>query len=54
MFSATVATGNHYFLDGVLGLVVAVAALRIALLMQRRSRETAAATAPVVQAPNSS
>jgi len=52
MFSATVATGNHYFLDGILGLVVAIAALRIALLLQNRPEEPQ--PAPVVQAPSSS
>ncbi len=52
MFSATVATGNHYFLDGILGLIVAVAALRIALFVQNRPEEPQ--PAPVVQAPSSS
>jgi membrane-associated phospholipid phosphatase len=51
MFSATVVTGNHYFLDGVLGLVVAVAALRIALYVQKRFQD---GSAPLVQAPSSS
>jgi len=51
MFSATVVTGNHYFLDGVLGLVVAVAALRIALYVQKRFQD---GPAPLVQAPSSS
>jgi membrane-associated phospholipid phosphatase len=37
MFTATVVTGNHYILDGVLGLIVAIAALRIALFMQARA-----------------
>jgi membrane-associated phospholipid phosphatase len=45
MFSATVATGNHYFLDGVLGLIVAIAALRIALFVQKRAE--APAQAPI-------
>jgi membrane-associated phospholipid phosphatase len=52
MFSSTVATGNHYFLDGVLGLVVAVAALRVALFLQKRPQ--AVATPAVAGAPNSS
>ena len=52
MFTATVATGNHYFLDGVLGLVVAAAGLRIAFLIQRYEADEA----PVAQleAPSSS
>jgi len=39
MFSATIVTGNHYFLDGVLGLVVAILALRVAMEIQRRGQE---------------
>jgi membrane-associated phospholipid phosphatase len=53
MFSATVATGNHYFLDGVLGLIVAIGALRIALFVQRRA-QTREAAALSVNAPSSS
>jgi membrane-associated phospholipid phosphatase len=51
MFTATVVTGNHYFLDGVLGLIVAIFALRIALFMQKRAEVEQAAPA---QAPISS
>jgi membrane-associated phospholipid phosphatase len=36
MFTATIVTGNHYFLDGVLGLLVAAVALRVSLAIQRR------------------
>ena len=36
MFLSTVATGNHYFLDGVLGVLVAAMALAIALKLQAR------------------
>ena len=39
MFTATIVTGNHYFLDGVLGLLVAVLALRVALAMQQGGQE---------------
>lgn len=35
MFLSTVVTGNHYFLDGVLGFMVAAAALGIALRLQK-------------------
>ena len=47
MFTATVVTGNHYFLDGVLGMIVAGAGFGLALLMNRRSqaRERRAALA---------
>jgi membrane-associated phospholipid phosphatase len=51
MFSATVVTGNHYFLDGVLGLVVAFAALKVALYLQGRTQPAAQ---PVAGAPSSS
>jgi membrane-associated phospholipid phosphatase len=50
MFSATVATGNHYFLDGVLGLIVAFMALKVALYVEKRTAEQS----PLPQAPNSS
>jgi membrane-associated phospholipid phosphatase len=51
MFTATVVTGNHYFLDGILGLVVASVALRIALWMQdwTQQRELAQLEAPTSQ-----
>lgn len=39
MFTSTIVTGNHYFLDGVLGLAIAAAALRIALFVQKRTEE---------------
>ena len=52
MFSATVVTGNHYFLDGVLGLLVAILALRIALFVQKRAQ--AGELRRLAQAPNSS
>jgi hypothetical protein len=52
MFTSTVVTGNHYFLDGVLGIIVAGAGLVIALqvrrLTERRSRPAE------IQAPSSS
>jgi membrane-associated phospholipid phosphatase len=51
MFTATVATGNHYFLDGMLGLVVAATGLRIALLIQQREAEVPTAQ---LEAPSSS
>jgi hypothetical protein len=35
MFTSTVATGNHYFVDGLLGLVVASMGLAIALYISR-------------------
>lgn len=34
MLTATVATGNHYFIDGLLGIVVAFAALRVAVYIR--------------------
>jgi membrane-associated phospholipid phosphatase len=49
MFTSTIVTGNHYFLDGVLGLIVAAVALRIALAIQRR--ELARAVEVVTEAP---
>jgi PAP2 superfamily len=39
MFTSTVVTGNHYFIDGILGLVVAGVALRIAMSIQGRTEE---------------
>jgi membrane-associated phospholipid phosphatase len=39
MFTATVATGNHYFLDGVLGIGIAGVALLIALRIKRYGEE---------------
>jgi hypothetical protein len=48
MFSATVVTGNHWFLDGALGLVVALTGLAAALRIRRwiamRTRAPAPAT----------
>jgi hypothetical protein len=38
MFTATVVTGNHYFLDGLLGMIVASTGLGIALALHSRSR----------------
>ena len=35
MFTATVVTGNHYFLDGALGILVATLGLLIALRVDR-------------------
>lgn len=43
MWTATIVTGNHYFLDGVLGLCVALVALRIALVIQNRGLTESAA-----------
>jgi membrane-associated phospholipid phosphatase len=45
MWTATIVTGNHYFLDGVLGLMVALVALRIALFIQSRGLTLPAAPA---------
>jgi membrane-associated phospholipid phosphatase len=39
MFTSTVVTGNHYFIDGMLGLVVASFALYIATWIQRRTEQ---------------
>ena len=41
MFTSTVVTGNHYFLDGMLGLMVASGGLGIAYLMQRWAKKRA-------------
>jgi membrane-associated phospholipid phosphatase len=51
MFTATVATGNHYFLDGVLGIAIAGVALLIALRIKRYGEERLQVEA---QAPSSS
>ncbi|HEY4684801.1 MAG TPA: phosphatase PAP2 family protein [Dehalococcoidia bacterium] len=51
MFTATVATGNHYFVDGLLGIVVASGGLGLALLL-RRVHDRLPGTA--AQAPSSS
>jgi membrane-associated phospholipid phosphatase len=59
MWTATIVTGNHYFLDGVLGLLVALVALRIALFIQSRGMTLPAAptleyeTAAQLEAPSS-
>jgi membrane-associated phospholipid phosphatase len=50
MFTATVVTGNHYFVDGALGFVIACVALRIALAMQKREERAAALRAAKVSA----
>ena len=52
MFIATIATGNHYFLDGVLGLIVAGFALLLALSIQRTAERRGLARQ--LQAPSSS
>ncbi|MPZ48578.1 MAG: hypothetical protein GEU75_04565 [Dehalococcoidia bacterium] len=36
MFTSTVVTGNHYFVDGLLGMIVASTGLGIAMLLHRR------------------
>ncbi len=36
MMTATVTTGNHYFVDGVLGIIVALVGLAVALALDRR------------------
>jgi hypothetical protein len=51
MFTATIATGNHYFLDGVLGLIVAGAALMLALSIQKTAEKRGLARQ--LQAPSS-
>ena len=51
MWIATIVTGNHYFLDGMLGLIVACIALRISLAIQRRSKDPS--TAVQLEAPRS-
>ena len=55
MFTATIVTGNHYILDGLLGMVVASSGLGLALMMHRRSRrrerEAALADAGVTPPP---
>jgi membrane-associated phospholipid phosphatase len=51
MWTATIVTGNHYFLDGMLGLIVACIALRISLSIQRRGER--AAEAIQLEAPSS-
>jgi hypothetical protein len=38
MFTATVVTGNHYFIDGLLGMLVASTGLGIAMLIHRRDQ----------------
>ena len=53
MFMSTVATGNHYFLDGLLGMLVAALALSLALGLERLGEKWRLA-APLTQAPSSS
>ena len=50
MFTATVVTGNHYFVDGMLGLAVASTGLGIAVLINRYEEKRRA----LAQAPSSS
>ena len=52
MFTATVVTGNHYILDGVLGLLVAMIGLGLALLIERWSEKRHQRA--LLQAPSSS
>jgi hypothetical protein len=52
MLTATVVTGNHYFLDGLLGVIVASAGLGIAVLIKRWSERRAAANEGESQAPS--
>ena len=47
MFTSTVVTGNHYFLDGLLGMLVASTGLGIALLLHRRSERKRRLEQPV-------
>jgi hypothetical protein len=54
MFTSTVVTGNHYFLDGVLGLVVAATGLGIALVIHRRAERRRIVLLAEAQAPSSS
>ena len=55
MFTATVATGNNYFIDGALGIVVAGLGLVIATNLQRYSRRRSEALVEAeAQAPSSS
>jgi hypothetical protein len=51
MFTATVATGNHYFIDGLLGILVASMGLGIALYIRDRGQRR---DLPADQAPVSS
>jgi len=53
MFTATVVTGNHYFIDGLLGVGIAAVALLIAMRIDRLDAR-ADARAPLPQAPSSS
>lgn len=52
MFTATVVTGNHYFIDGVLGIIVACIGLGVALYLRRVLHKRRAAA--LAQAPTSS
>jgi membrane-associated phospholipid phosphatase len=48
MFLATIATANHYFLDGLVGSVVALTGLAIAWRISRpQSRPVTAHVAPI-------
>jgi membrane-associated phospholipid phosphatase len=50
MFTATIVTGNHYFLDGMLGMVVAIVGLCLAMLIQKRGENEPTGQ---LEAPNS-
>ncbi|MND01922.1 hypothetical protein D3C83_211070 [compost metagenome] len=41
MFFSTVITGNHYFIDGILGLLVAGAGLGVAVMVKRYGEQRA-------------
>jgi membrane-associated phospholipid phosphatase len=51
MVAATVATGNHYFIDGALGIMVALGGVGVALLIERRGLRRRAAAAMGEPAP---
>lgn len=51
MFTSTIVTGNHYFLDGILGMAVAFIALRIAMAIQKREQRRAIAEMTVAESP---
>jgi len=47
MFTATVVTGNHYFLDGILGICVAATGLFLAIQVERWRSAPALAIQPI-------